>query len=47
MPRLLGITRESIMRVDEKTREVLKTWPFSIIKGWAATPGSFALVNDI
>ena len=44
VPRLLGITRESVMRVDEKTKEVLKTWPFTTIKGWAVTPTSFVLV---
>lgn len=45
VPRLLGITRESIMRVDEKTKEVLKTWPIYTIRGWAATPNSFTLVK--
>ena len=45
VPCLLGITREGVMRVDEKTKEVLKTWPFSSIRGWAATPTSLTLVN--
>nr|A0A3G2LGI8.1 RecName: Full=Talin [Oscarella pearsei]AYN71349.1 talin [Oscarella pearsei] len=42
-PRLLGITRESIMRVDEKTKEVMKTWPLTTVRRWAASPNSFTL----
>ena len=34
------------MRVDEKTKEVLTTWPFSAIRRWAATLNSFVLVTD-
>ena len=45
MPRLLGITRESIMRVDENTKEVLKTWPLTTVRRWAASPNSFTLVS--
>eukprot|EP00051_Salpingoeca_urceolata_P011463 m.142076 g.142076 ORF g.142076 m.142076 type:complete len:2525 (-) comp17132_c0_seq1:108-7682(-) len=41
--RLLGITRESVMRVDEKTKEVLKTWPLTTVRRWAAAPASFTL----
>ncbi|XP_062512011.1 talin-like [Corticium candelabrum] len=43
VPRLLGITRESIMRVDERTKEVLKTWPLTTVRRWAASPNSFTL----
>ena len=46
VPRLLGITRESIMRVDENTKEVLKTWPLTTVRRWAASPNSFTLVSD-
>ena len=45
VPRLLGITRESIMRVDETTKEVLKTWPLTTVRRWAASPNSFTLVS--
>ena len=45
VPRLLGITRESIMRVDENTKEVLKTWPLTTVRRWAASPNSFTLVG--
>ena len=45
VPRLLGITRESIMRVDENTKEVLKTWPLTTVRRWAASPNSFTLVR--
>lgn len=43
VPRLLGITRESVMRVDENTKEVLKTWPLTTVRRWAASPNSFTL----
>ena len=45
VPRLLGISRDSVMRVDEKTKEVLKTWPFTVIRSWAATSRTFTLVS--
>ncbi|XP_065063830.1 talin-like isoform X3 [Rhopilema esculentum] len=43
VPRLLGVTKESILRVDEKTKEVLKTWPLTTVRRWAASPNSFTL----
>ncbi|EDV28944.1 uncharacterized protein TRIADDRAFT_19795, partial [Trichoplax adhaerens] len=42
-PRLLGITRDSVLRVDEKTKEVLKSWPLTTIRRWAASANSFTL----
>lgn len=46
VPRLLGITKESVMRVDEKTKEVIQEWNLTNIKRWAASPKSFTLVRD-
>ena len=80
IPRLLGVTRESVMRVDETTKEasstfschavntwycmtdiicccllvcmfvcsyvrmqMLKTWPLTTVRRWAASPNSFTL----
>ncbi|KNC74224.1 hypothetical protein SARC_13223, partial [Sphaeroforma arctica JP610] len=43
VPRLLGVSRDSIMRVDEHTKEVIKTWPLSTVRRWAASPTSFTL----
>ncbi|XP_035383856.1 talin-2-like isoform X2 [Electrophorus electricus] len=43
VPRLLGVTKESVMRVDEKTKEVLQDWPLTRVKRWAASPKSFTL----
>jgi talin len=43
VPRLLGITRESVMRVDESSKEMLKTWPLTTVRRWAASPNSFTL----
>ncbi|XP_051898367.1 talin-2 [Pristis pectinata] len=43
VPRLLGITKDSVMRVDEKTKEVMQEWPLTTVKRWAASPKSFTL----
>ncbi|XP_041355319.1 talin-2-like [Gigantopelta aegis] len=43
VPRLLGITKESVVRVDEKTKEILKTYPLTTVRRWAASPNSFTL----
>ncbi|XP_040198990.1 talin-2 isoform X2 [Rana temporaria] len=43
VPRLLGITKDSVMRVDEKTKDVLQEWPLTTVKRWAASPKSFTL----
>ncbi|MEQ2217997.1 hypothetical protein XENOCAPTIV_027718, partial [Xenoophorus captivus] len=32
VPRLLGITKESVMRVDEKTKDVVQEWPLTTVK---------------
>jgi len=44
VPRLLGVTRESVMRVDERTKDMIKVWPLTSVKRWAASPKSFTLV---
>lgn len=46
VPRLLGITKECVMRVDEKTKEVIQEWNLTNIKRWAASPKSFTLVSS-
>ncbi|XP_070178806.1 talin-1-like [Littorina saxatilis] len=43
VPRLLGINKESVVRVDEKTKEIQKTWPLTTVRRWAASPNSFTL----
>lgn len=45
VPRLLGVTKDSVMRVDERTKEVLQEWPLTTVKRWAASPKSFTLVT--
>lgn len=47
VPRLLGITKESVMRVDEKTKDVVQEWPLTTVKRWAASPKSFTLVRHL
>lgn len=41
--RLLGVSKESIMRVDEKTKEFLQVYPLECVKKWAASPNTFTL----
>ena len=39
--RLLGISREVVVRADEATKEFLKTWPLTAVRRWAATATTF------
>ena len=32
-----------MLRLDEKTKEILKTWPLTTVKRWAASPNVFTL----
>lgn len=41
--RLLGVTKESVLRVDEKTKEFLNVYPLECVKKWAASPNTFTL----
>lgn len=40
----MGINKESVMRVDEKTKAVLKEWPLEQVRRWAASYKTFTLV---
>lgn len=42
-PRLLGVTKDSVLRLDEKSKEILKTWPLTTVRRWAASPNTFTL----
>jgi talin len=43
VPRLLGVTKDSVLRLDEKTKETLKTWPLTTVRRWGASPNTFTL----
>ncbi|VDK38281.1 unnamed protein product [Taenia asiatica] len=43
VPRLLGITKDSVVRLDERTKEVVKVWPLTSILKWAASPNAFTM----
>ena len=45
VPRLLGVNKDSVLRLDEKTKEILKTWPLTTVRRWAASPNTFTLGN--
>jgi len=38
---LLGVTRESVMRLDAESKEVLKVWSLTTLRRWAASPNRF------
>ena len=42
-PTTSGITKENVMRVDERTKEVLQVWQLTTVRRWAASPNSFTL----
>ncbi|KAF7995722.1 hypothetical protein HCN44_006829 [Aphidius gifuensis] len=42
-PRLLGVTKDSVLRLDERTKEILKTWPLTTVRRWGASPNTFTL----
>ena len=46
MPMLLGVSRTGVVRVDPKTKEVLDSWDYRIIRNWAYTAKTFLLVSD-
>ncbi|XP_060536716.1 talin-1 isoform X2 [Cylas formicarius] len=43
VPRLLGVTKDSVLRLDEKTKETLQTWPLTTVRRWGASPNTFTL----
>ena len=43
VPRLVGVTKDSVLRLDEKTKEILKTWPLTTVRRWGASPNTFTL----
>lgn len=43
VPRLLGVTKNSVLRLDERTKEILKTWPLTTVRRWGASPNTFTL----
>ena len=43
IPRLLGVTKDSVLRLDERTKEILKTWPLTTVRRWVASPNVFTL----
>lgn len=43
VPRLLGVNKDSILRLDEKTKEILQTWPLTTVRRWGPSPNTFTL----
>ena len=42
-PRLLGVTKDGVLRLDERTKEIMQTWPLEQVKRWAATQNIFTI----
>ncbi|XP_014254779.1 talin-1 isoform X2 [Cimex lectularius] len=43
VPRLLGVTKDSVLRLDEYTKEIMKTYPLTTVRRWCASPNTFTL----
>ncbi|XP_037034773.1 talin-2 isoform X2 [Bradysia coprophila] len=43
VPRLLGVTKDSVLRLDERTKEILKVWPLTTVRRWGPSPNTFTL----
>ncbi|CAJ0956652.1 unnamed protein product, partial [Mesorhabditis belari] len=43
VPRLLGVNKDSVMRVDEKTKDIIKEWPLEQVRRWGNTGNTFSL----
>lgn len=43
VPRILGVTKDSVLRLDEKSKEILKNWPLTSVRRWGASPHTFTL----
>jgi len=36
----LGVTKESVIKLDVETKEIIKKWPLKQLRRWAATPNT-------
>lgn len=43
VPRILGVTKDSILRLDGKSKEILQNWPLTSVRRWGASPQTFTL----
>lgn len=42
-PTLLGISKESVVKIDNDKKEIVKSWPLTTVKRWAPSPNTFTL----
>lgn len=40
---LLGVTKQTIVRVDSETKDIIQQWQLTQLRRWAASPNSFTL----
>ncbi|CAL4149306.1 unnamed protein product, partial [Meganyctiphanes norvegica] len=40
---LLGVTKDSVLRLDKKTKEILQTWPLTTVKRWKKSDNTLTL----
>lgn len=43
VPRILGVSKDSVLRLDERTKEILQNWPLTSVRRWGASPHTFTL----
>lgn len=46
-PVVLGVGPNGIMRVDPKTKEVLDSWDYQVLRNWAYSRKTFVLVRCV
>ena len=46
IPRLLGVGRNNITRLDVKRKSIISTWPLSKIRRWTYCTDTFSLVKS-
>ena len=44
-PIMIGVSYKGIMRMDPKTKDILDTWDFQVLKNWAYSRRTFVLVS--
>ena len=44
-PIIIGVGPQGVLRVDPKTKEVLDTWSYSVLRNWAYSKRTFVLVS--
>ena len=42
-PRLVGVTKDAFLSLDEKTTKIIRTWPLAQVKSWFSSQNVFTI----